>query len=148
MIYWIIEVIIISQLANCVIMSEVEVEKLTAIFKALSDRNRLRIVSALMKYEELCACQITELIQVTSATASRHMGVLISSGIVESRKEGRWVYYKLCKQNSDLEALVDWIKQQLSADPAAKLDDKQLKNITARDPEELCREQRGVKCCP
>ena len=62
-------------------------DKLTAIFKALSDRNRLRIVSALMKCDELCACQLTELIQVTGATASRHMGVLISSGLVDSRKD-------------------------------------------------------------
>ena len=123
-------------------------DKLTAIFKALSDRNRLRIVSALMKYDELCACQLTELIQVASATASRHMGVLISSNIVESRKDGRWVYYRLSKEQSDLGSLFDWIEQQLSNEPAAKLDEKELKNITARDPEDLCREQRGAKCCP
>lgn len=72
--------------------------RLTAIFKALSDRNRLRIVSALMKCDELCACQVTELIQVTGATASRHMGVLISSDLVGSRKDGRWVYYRLCRE--------------------------------------------------
>ena len=123
-------------------------DKLTAIFKALSDRNRLRIVSALMKYDELCACQLTELIQVASATASRHMGVLISSNIVESRKDGRWVYYRLSKEQSDLGSLFDWIEQQLSNEPAAKLDEKELKSITARDPEDLCREQRGAKCCP
>ena len=123
-------------------------DKLTTIFKALSDKNRLRIVSALMKYDELCACQLTELIQVASATASRHMGVLISSNIVESRKDGRWVYYRLSKEQSDLGSLFDWIEQQLSNEPAAKLDEKELKSITARDPEDLCREQRGAKCCP
>mgnify|MGYP001580220718 FL=1 len=123
-------------------------DKLTAIFKALSDNNRLRIVSALMKYDELCACQLTELIQVTSATASRHMGVLISSELVESRKDGRWVYYRLRKEQKELETLFGWIEHQLRNNQAAKLDEKELKGITARDPEDLCREQRGSKCCP
>ncbi len=123
-------------------------DKLTTIFKALSDNNRLRIVSALMKYDELCACQLTELIQVTSATASRHMGVLISSELVESRKDGRWVYYRLRKEQKELETLFGWIEHQLRNNQAAKFDEKELKNITAREPEELCREQRGAKCCP
>ena len=101
-----------------------------------------------MKYDELCACQLTELIQVTSATASRHMGVLISSDLVESRKDGRWVYYRLRKEQKELEILFGWVEQQLRNNRAAKLDEKELKNITAREPEELCREQRGAKCCP
>ena len=65
-------------------------EWMTSIFKALSDRNRLRAVSPLMQVNELCACQITERLQVTGATASRHMGVLISAGLVCRKKDGRW----------------------------------------------------------
>lgn len=123
-------------------------DTLTAIFKALSDRNRLRIVSALMKHEELCACQLTELIQVTAATASRHMGVLMSSGLVDSRKEGRWVFYRLCREQADFNILIDWIEAQLSNDPDAALDAKALDEITSWEPEELCRKQRGEECCP
>lgn len=123
-------------------------DELTAIFKALSDRNRLRIVSALMKYEELCACQIIELIQVTGATASRHMGVLISSGIVDSRKDGRWVYYRLCWGQADLGVLIGWIEAQLGDDPDAALDSKTLDEIMSCEPEALCRKQRGEECCP
>ena len=67
------------------------------ILKALSDRNRLRVVVALMHMDELCACQIVELLHVSGATASRHMSLLIHAGIVESRKDGRWVYYGLSK---------------------------------------------------
>ena len=44
------------------------------LLKALSDTNRLRTVLALHRYEELCACQITELLQVTGETVSRHLG--------------------------------------------------------------------------
>ena len=122
--------------------------KLTAIFKALSDRNRLRIVSALMKCDELCACQLTELIQVTGATASRHMGVLISSGLVDSRKDGRWVYYRLCREQPDFGVLIDWVESQLSNDPDAISDATILMDITACEPEDLCRKQSGEECCP
>jgi len=123
-------------------------DKLTAIFKALADRNRLRIVSALMKHDELCACQLTELIQVTGATASRHMGVLLSSGLVDSRKDGRWVYYQICREQADLGVLIDWIEAQLSNDPDVALDAKTLEDITSCEPEDLCRKQRGDECCP
>lgn len=121
-------------------------DKLTALFKALSDRNRLRIVAALLKHDELCACQLTELIQVTGATASRHMGVLISSGLVDSRKEGRWVYYRIRREQADGGVLVSWIKSQLSRDPDIALDAKTLDEITSCEPEDLCRKQRGDEC--
>lgn len=123
-------------------------DKLASTFKALSDRNRLRIVGALMTHEELCACQLTELLQVAGATASRHMGVLISSGLVVSRKEGRWVHYRLCREQADFGVLIDWIDAQLRNDPAAALDKKTLEKITAYEPDELCRKQRGEECCP
>jgi ArsR family transcriptional regulator len=123
-------------------------DKLTAIFKALSDRNRLRIVLALMTCDELCACQLTELIQVTGATASRHMGVLISSGLVSSRKDGRWVYYRLCREQTDFRVLIDWVASQLSNDQDALSDVTMLTDITAYKLEDLCRKQRGEACCP
>ncbi len=123
-------------------------EKLTALFKALSDRNRLRIVSALLKHDELCACQLTELIQVTGATASRHMGVLIASGLVESRKDGRWVYYRICREQTELSVLMSWIESRLKGNPDIALDEKKMDEITSWEPEDICRKQRGDDCCP
>jgi len=123
-------------------------DKITAIFKALSDRNRIRIVSSLLNHNELCACQITELLQVTGATASRHMGVLISSGLVDSRKDGRWVYYRICREKAELGLLIDWIEAQMHHDPVVVRDAKTVEEILSWDPEELCRKQRGEACCP
>lgn len=123
-------------------------KNLTALFKALSERNRLRIVAALLKYEELCACQLTELIQVTGATASRHMGVLIASGLVVSRKEGRWVYYRIRREQANFGLLLSWIESQLRNDADMALDGKALDEITSCEPEDLCRKQRGDECCP
>ena len=70
--------------------------------KALADRNRLRIVAALADYEELCACQLTELLGVSGATASRHLAQLTASGLLASRKDGRWVHYCLATPASPL----------------------------------------------
>ena len=122
--------------------------KLTAIFKALSDRNRLRIVAALLKHDELCACQLTDLLQVTGATASRHMAILILSGLIESRKEGRWVYYRIRREQSDFDVLIRWIETRLSRNSDAALDAKTLDEITSYEPEDICRKQRGKECCP
>ena len=121
---------------------------ITSVFKALSDKNRLRVISALMKHDELCACQITELIQVTAATVSRHLSQLISSQLVDSRKEGRWVYYRLCRERKEFEYLFNWIETQLIDNNDASVDAKQLITIIAYDQEDLCRKQRGEKCCP
>ncbi len=122
-------------------------DNITALFKALSDRNRLRIVAALLQYEELCACQIIELMQVTGATVSRHMGLLIGSGLVASRKEGRWVYYRMCRERVEFTGLVQWMEKQLINDPDIVRDGKTLAAILACDPEDISRKQRSDVCC-
>jgi ArsR family transcriptional regulator len=122
-------------------------DNITALFKALSDRNRLRIVAALMRYEELCACQIIELMQVTGATVSRHMGLLIGSGLVASRKEGRWVYYRMRREQVEFTGLVQWMEKQLMNDPDIVRDGKTLAAILACDPEDISRKQRSDACC-
>ena len=117
------------------------------ILKAISDKNRLRVVAALSRFDELCACQITELLRVTGATASRHMGVLMRAGLVSSRKDGRWVYYKLERPDSS-ESLFQWLETALAGDETLVADFHALKKILDITPEELCRMQRGVECCP
>ena len=123
-------------------------DQTTTIFKALSDKNRLRVVAALMEYDELCACQLTALLQVTGATASRHMGVLVSAGLVHSRKEGRWVNYRLQKNDPTFLPMLDWIEKRWKKSSDAVCDRLRLKKITALDREEVCRKQRGETCCP
>lgn len=123
-------------------------KNLTATFNALSDRNRLRMAAALMQYDELCACQLVELIQVKGATASKHMGVLINSGLVTRRKQGKWVYYSLNRQEGPMGAFLTWLETELRNDVEFAADAKQLAAITLYEPEELCRKQRGTQCCP
>jgi ArsR family transcriptional regulator len=69
--------------------------KYAAILKTLSDANRLRIVGMLSD-GELCACKILEELAITQPTLSHHMKALCDSGLVRSRKSGKWTYYSLC----------------------------------------------------
>ena len=123
-------------------------KELIAILKALSDRNRFRAVAALIEYDELCACQITELLGIASATSSRHLGVLISAGLISSRKEGRWVYYSVNRCCSSFGTILNWIEDELKDDDEALRDKEDLKGIIAQEPVDICRRQRGEKCCP
>ena len=117
------------------------------IFKALSDLNRLRIVAALGRYDELCACQITELLQVTGATASRHLSVLQQSGVLDSRKEGRWIYYRLAPPAGS-ETVFQWLGESVFSSKEIMADVQALEKIVEVGREDLCRMQRGEGCCP
>jgi ArsR family transcriptional regulator len=123
-------------------------ESLVRLLKSVSDRNRLRIVAALSDCSELCACQITEFLEVAGATVSRHLQLLQQADLIESRKEGRWVYYRLKTASADREAILAWLQGELVKCADIRRDRKKLRKITAIDTEELCRRQRGEKCCP
>jgi ArsR family transcriptional regulator len=75
----------------------VEVEPMSRLFKALGDEVRLRIV-ALLAHGELCVCHIEEALGLTQTNASRQLGLLRAAGVVEDRREQRWVYYTLKRQ--------------------------------------------------
>ena len=119
------------------------------ILKALADKNRLRIVLALVRNGEMCACQITELLQVAGATASRHLSLLTNAGLVETRKEGRWIYYRIIPDfYHHHQELFKWLQNQVQHSPDVEADRQTLEKIFTRTPTEICRQQRGERCCP
>jgi len=69
------------------------------LFKALSDTNRLMIID-MLSCGELCACKILERFNITQPTLSHHMKVLCDCGLVNGRKEGKWMYYSLNKNTT------------------------------------------------
>jgi len=68
-------------------------------FKALADETRLRILK-LLEVREMCVCEAMVALDLTQPTASHHLGLLENAGFVKSRKEGKWVFYKIA--NPDL----------------------------------------------
>ncbi len=69
-------------------------EEVTAICKAMSDTNRLRIIEMLTQGEK-CGCNLLEELQVTQPTLSHHMKVLSDCGLVSSYKDGKWQHYSI-----------------------------------------------------
>nr|NJM03705.1 winged helix-turn-helix transcriptional regulator [Desulfobacula sp.] len=116
--------------------------------KALADKNRLRVFCALARHEELCACQITELLQVTGATASRHLSILVAAGLLKSRKDGRWVLFSLDRSGSGLDGILQWLDPEIRTSLSFQSDLDTLDRITGLAREDLCRQQRGEACCP
>ncbi len=76
-------------------------EKKTAeMFKALCDENRIRILKLLQNGEK-CACVLLDDLHITQPTLSHHMKILCDSGIVVSRKEGKWMHYSISPEGSE-----------------------------------------------
>ncbi len=66
------------------------------IFKALSDRKRLRAFSLLLKAETpLCVCEIVDILGISQYNVSRYVKELKQAGLVEEEREGKWVYYSI-----------------------------------------------------
>lgn len=64
-------------------------------FQALSDETRLRCMTLLAGYEELCVCELTFALGVVQPKISRHLAVLREQGLVSDRRQGLWVYYRI-----------------------------------------------------
>ena len=70
------------------------------VFRALGDETRLRIV-ALLSHGELCVCHLEKALDLNQPNASRQLGILKSAGVVDSHREGTWVYYAITAQDHE-----------------------------------------------
>src|SRR4051794_36753681 len=80
-------------------MKTVAANPVDAMFRAFADPTRLRILNLLLP-GELCVCDIVNTLRIPQPTASRHLAYLKKSGLVQSRRDGLWIHYKLAKPRS------------------------------------------------
>lgn len=113
-----------------------------SIARALSDKARLRAIMALSG-GELCVCQIVGLLGLAPSTVSKHLSVLHQAGLISSRKDGRWVYFRLAGRDASPSArkALKWVIEALAGDSSVTEDLLSLKKITGVSKEELCRTQ-------
>ena len=83
-------------------------------FTALADRTRRRLLN-LMREHEICVCYFTEVLDVSQPKISRHLAYLRNAGIVVARREGKWIYYRIVKQEDFyaaqiLQETLEWLK--------------------------------------
>ncbi len=102
------------------------------IIKAMSDENRLRILMAL-RGKELCVCTLTELLNLAPSTTSKHLSILRQARLIESVKDGKFVYYRLVMPESKNYPLVQsaykWLEESLADSQQVATDAALLKSI-------------------
>lgn len=83
-------------------------EKIALMFHALSDPTRLELLERI-KDGEQCVCELMDLMQATQSRLSFHLKVLKDAGLLQDRREGRWMYYSL--SNEGLDELVSLVAE-------------------------------------
>ncbi len=109
-----------------------------SVTKALADEKRTRAVMFL-RGREMCVCQVVEMLGLAPSTVSKHLDILNQAGLIESRKAGRWVYYRLPDTPSaSVKKVLAWLECSLAEDPQILRDAKRLPAVMGMDKEKLC----------
>ncbi len=123
-----------------------ELTALETAFKALADATRLRIL-ALLSAGEICVCHLHESLGVPQPTASRHLAYLRRAGLVEARRQGIWMHYRIA---TDLDPVVrtvlDAATHALSHVPSTAKDLRRLEKETGA-PAAAAEPAAAPACC-
>jgi len=125
-------------------------ESVLAITRALADENRVRALLVLGR-RELCVCQLIEFLELAPSTVSKHMTILRQARLIEGRKNGRWMNYRLAGKHAlpAVKEAIAWLQRSLSNDPAARRDARRMEAILKTGREVLCgRQSARRKPCP
>jgi ArsR family transcriptional regulator len=116
------------------------------LFKALADATRLRILGLLLT-GEVCVCDIHESLEIPQPKASRHLAYLRQAGLVDTRRDGLWIHYRLAKlADPVLTVIVDAIRHALTHTETVQRDAERLQKRTGccvPKPKDVA----GVSCC-
>jgi ArsR family transcriptional regulator len=111
-------------------------DKQEKIFKALSDKNRIRIVKMLQK-KSLCVCEIKDVLKLATSTVSKHLSILREAGLIMDWKDGKWINYKINPEPDSLVAnALLYTQLQIEDDETIKNDRKLISCV-----------DRNVLCC-
>ena len=96
-----------------------------------------------LKGRELCVCQLIELLVLAPSTVSKHLSILKNARLIDSRKQGRWMYYRLAGDDasSKIKTCLSWIFQSVTDSTRIIKDTGRMEEILKIDPEVLCSRQ-------
>ncbi len=107
------------------------------VLKALAHPVRLRLL-AMMRGGELCVCQMTAVLELAASTVSAHLNDLKRAGLVEERKDGRWVFHRLAEdERASFQLEPVW--RSIGRDPQVAADTRLLRELRRVPVETLCR---------
>jgi ArsR family transcriptional regulator, arsenate/arsenite/antimonite-responsive transcriptional repressor len=107
------------------------------IFKALSDKSRIRIIKMLQK-KPLCVCEITEILELAASTVSNHLSILSETGLIKGEKDGKWINYKInmSPKDNSISSILLYLQFVLDDDDIIRKDRNIIKKV-----------DRNVLCC-
>ena len=117
-------------------MGASRIDDLQELMLALADSTRLRLLS-MMRAQEVCVCYFTAVLDAPQPTVSRHLAYLRSKGLVEARRDGKWMHYRMVRPRDKAVAeALDQVLDAAAGDAQIKVDAKRLKAACC-DPERL-----------
>ena len=103
------------------------------IFKALGDRNRIRILK-MLEVKPMCVCEITHILGIAQSSVSRHLSILREAGFIDDEKDGLWVNYTLVVSTDDIVATtMTGLRRWENEDPRIAADRKEAQVISRSD---------------
>lgn len=120
-------------------------ETFELVAKAVADPSRVRILK-LLEGGELCVCQIATVLDLAAATISKHLAQLRAAGLLQQRRDGKWVYYRLAEKELNpyagkFQAL---LSQMLQDDPALREDQRILALVNQQPLSVICDQGRAA----
>jgi ArsR family transcriptional regulator len=123
-----------------------QLSQMEGLFKALADATRLRILGLLLA-GEVCVCDIHESLKIPQSKASRHLAYLRRSGLVDTRRDGLWIHYRLASASDPvLSAISGAVQHALTHIDVVRRDGERLQKRTGccvPNPGEVAR----TSCC-
>lgn len=102
-----------------------------SLFKVLADPIRLRLAVLLALQGETCVCMLAQALDEPDFKVSRHLGIMRSAGMVEARREGTWMHYRLAEPRHRLEeCLQDCFRECLADHKTIRADTRRLDRAT------------------
>lgn len=107
--------------------------------KAAADPTRTRILKLLQR-GGLCVCQVQAVLGLAPSTVSKHLAILKLAGLVEDRRDGKWIHYALADgaRNPHATALLTLLRGRLDRDPRVLADRRRLDEVEALPIEQVC----------
>ncbi|MEJ2228955.1 MAG: metalloregulator ArsR/SmtB family transcription factor [Alphaproteobacteria bacterium] len=120
-------------------------ETFETVAKAIADPSRVRILK-LLEGGQLCVCQITAVLELAPATVSKHLTALKTAGLVQQRRKGKWVYYRLAERqfNAYAASFLALLHASLADDPTVTEDQRVLAAVNATPLQILCDQGRAA----
>jgi ArsR family transcriptional regulator len=126
--------------------------RLSRIFKGLSDETRLTIMGLVFRHGHLCVCEVEQILGITQSKASRHLRYLRDAGVLEDEREGLIVNYRLpAHPDEPLSAILEMLRAVLANHPVPEAGPLLVQIRAGRretDPEREVRHREGTSRTP